>query len=88
MVDIQGKANEIQLSVKAYGSQTADTFEVKNTSGTKTVYVNSAGTLNTTLLNIPTSQAPSPTAGSMYYDSQSSTLFIHNGTTWTNIQLN
>lgn len=88
LVDIQGKANEIQLSVKAYGSQTADTFEVKNTSGTKTVYVDSAGTLNTTLLNIPITQPTSPVTGSMYFEARTNTLNIYNGSGWANIQLN
>ena len=88
LVDIQGKANELQLSVKASGGQSADILEVKNGSSTKTVFVDSSGALNSTLLNIPITENTSPVSGSMYFNARTNTLYIYNGTNWANIQLN
>ena len=87
LVEIQGKADEIQLLVKSNSSQTNDIAQFKNSSGATTVKVDSAGTLVSTLQVLPTSSPTSPVNGSVYWDGNSATLFIYDGSNWKSVQL-
>ena len=87
LVEIQGKADEVQLLVTANSSQTNDIAQFKNSSGATTVKVDSAGTLVSTLQVLPTSSPTSPVNGSVYWDGNSATLFIYDGSNWKSVQL-
>ena len=87
LLDVWGKADEVQLLVTANSSQTNDIAQFKNSSGATTVKVDSAGTLVSTLQVLPTSSPTSPVNGSVYWDSNSATLFIYDGSNWKSVQL-
>ena len=87
LLDVWGKADEVQLLVTANSSQTNDIAQFKNSSGATTVKVDSAGTLVSTLQVLPTSSPTSPVNGSVYWDGNSATLFIYDGSNWKSIQL-
>ena len=86
LVEIQGKADEKQLSVKGNAGQTSDIAEFKS-NGTKTVYVDSTGRLVSTTMAIPTAAPASAIAGSMYIDTTTNFLWVHNGTSWVSTLL-
>lgn len=86
LVEIQGKADEKQLSVKGNAGQTSDIAEFKS-NGTKTVYVDSTGRLVSTTMAIPTAAPASAIAGSMYIDTTTNFLWVHNGTNWVSALL-
>ena len=48
LVEIQGKADEIQLLVKSNSSQTSNVFEIKDFSGTSILTLDNSGVFNTT----------------------------------------
>ena len=86
LVEIQGKADEKQLSVKGNAGQTSDIAEFKS-NGTKTVYVDSTGRLVSTTMAIPIAAPASAIAGSMYIDTTTNFLWVHNGTSWVSTLL-
>ena len=86
LVEIQGKADEKQLSVKGNAGQTSDIAEFKS-NGTKTVYVDSTGRLVSTTMAIPTAAPASAIAGSMYIDTTTNFLWVYNGTNWVSALL-
>ena len=86
LVEIQGKTDEKQLSVKGNPGQSSDIAEFK-ANGSKTVYVDSTGRLVSTSMAVPTSAPAGAIAGSMYFDTTTNFLFVHNGTNWVSVML-
>ena len=82
LVEIQGKSDEVQLYVKAQSSQSSDIIVVKDNSNNTAVKVINDGTIITNKLVLPLSQPSSAQAGSVYFDTTSSTLYIYDGSTW------
>lgn len=86
LVEIQGKTDEKQLSVKGNPGQSSDIAEFK-ANGSKTVYVDSTGRLVSTSMAVPTSAPAGAIAGSMYFDTTTNFLFVYNGTNWVSVML-
>ena len=78
---VAGKADEIQLLVKANSSQTANIVDVRDSSNTTQVQVLSDGTFQSLMQILPTGAPAHPSAGSVYFSQDSGDhgqLFIYN----------
>ena len=93
MVEIQGKADEVQFLVVPNSTQTSRIVQVKDTGGNNVLVVQGNGTTLINILSIstefimPTSQPTTTTAGSTYFDVSTATLYIYDGTVWKSTTL-